>query len=125
MGWRRACPEWHDLRDTAQQHDGVEDRPDRRHSDHLRFADFTTRARDEMFTILTAYQALKKRVDDLTDEVTANGGAAGLYGAAGVNFPAQSDGFDYDDMVAAFQSITAMIGAPTAAQKNALWKSRR
>jgi hypothetical protein len=88
-------------------------------------ADFTTRARDEMYNIYSDYQALKKRIDDLTDEVDANGGATGLYGTAGVNFPAQSDGFDYGDMVAAFQSIMAMIGAPTAAQKNALWKSRR
>lgn len=88
-------------------------------------ADFTTRARDEMYTIYTAYQALKKRIDDLTDEVTANGGAAGLYGANGVDFPAQGDGFTYADMAAAFTAITAMIGAPTAAQKNAIIQARR
>ena len=46
-------------------------------------SDFTTRARDEMYTIYTAYQALKKRIDDLTDETTANGGAVGLYGTNG------------------------------------------
>lgn len=88
-------------------------------------ADFTTRTRDEMYAIYTAYQALKKRIDDLTDEVTANGGAAGLYGVAGVNFPTQGDGFVYADMVAAFTAITAMVGAPTAAQKNAIIKARR
>lgn len=88
-------------------------------------ADFTTRARDEMYAIYTGYQALKKRIDDLTDEVAANGGATGLYGAAGVNFPAQGDTFSYADMVAAFTAITAMIGAPTAAQKTAIIKTRR
>lgn len=88
-------------------------------------ADFTTRARDEMYTIYTAYQALKKRVDDLTDEVTANGGAAGLYGAAGVNFPTQTDNFSYADMVAAFTAVTTLVGAPTSAQKNAIIKARR
>lgn len=87
--------------------------------------DFTTRTRDEMYTIYTAYQALKKRIDDLTDEVAANGGATGLYGAAGANFPAQGDNFSYADMVAAFTAITAMIGAPTAAQKTAIIKARR
>ena len=40
-------------------------------------ADFTTRARDEMYSIYTSYQALRRRVDDLTDEVTAAGGASG------------------------------------------------
>ncbi len=83
-------------------------------------ADFTTRARDEMYAIYTAYQALAKRIADLSDEVTANGGAVGLYGANGVNFPAQADGFSYADMVAAFTAITAMVGAPTSAQKNAV-----
>jgi len=88
-------------------------------------ADFTTRARDEMYSIYSAYQALKKRIDDLTDEVAANGGAAGLYGAEGAGFPEQTDGFDYDDIVAAFQAITALVGAPTAAQKNAIIICRR
>lgn len=88
-------------------------------------ADFTTRARDEMYTIYTEYQRLKKRIDDLSDEVTANGGAAGLYGAAGVNFPPQSDSFAYADMTAAFTAITALVAAPTAAQKNAIIKARR
>ena len=46
-------------------------------------ADFTTRARDEMYSIYTAYQALAKRINDLTDEVNANGGAVGLYGVDG------------------------------------------
>jgi len=88
-------------------------------------ADFTTRARDEMYTIYSAYQALKKRIDDLTDEVAANGGAVGLYGAAGVNFPAQSDAFVYADMVASFTAITSLVAAPTSAQKNAIIKCRR
>lgn len=88
-------------------------------------ADFTTRARDEMYIIYTAYQALKKRIDDLTDEVVANGGATGLYGAAGVTFPEQTDGFTYANMTAAFTAITAMVGAPTAAQKTAIIKVRR
>lgn len=88
-------------------------------------ADFTTRARDEMYNIYSAYQALKKRIDDLSDEVTANGGAVGLYGAAGVNFPAQGDAFGYADMVAAFGASVTLIGAPSAAQKNAIIKARR
>ncbi len=88
-------------------------------------ADFTTRARDEMYTIYTAYQALKKRIDDLTDEVNANGGAAGLYGAGGATFPAQPDGITYADMTAAFTAVTTMVGAPTMAQKNAIIKVRR
>ena len=88
-------------------------------------ADFTTRARDEMYDIYSAYQALKKRIDDLTDEVVANGGAAGLYGSGGADFPVQTDGFEYGDMVAAFQAITALIGEPTAAQKNAVIICRR
>ena len=87
--------------------------------------DFTTRARDEMYTIYTAYQALRKRVDDLADEVTANGGAAGLYGAAGVNFPEQSDGFTYANMTAAFTATQAVVGVPTTAQKQAIIKCRR
>lgn len=88
-------------------------------------ADFTTRARDEMYTIYTEYQRLKKRIDDLSDEVTANGGAAGLYGTNGATFPAQPDGITYADMTAAFTAITTMVGAPTAAQKNAIIKVRR
>lgn len=88
-------------------------------------ADFTTRARDEMYSIYTAYQALARRIGDLTDEVNANGGAVGLYGTNGVSFPDQGDGFTYSDMVAAFTASTSLIGAPTAAQKNAIIKARR
>lgn len=88
-------------------------------------ADFTTRARDEMYSIYVAYQALKKRIDDLSDEVTANGGAEGLYGAGGVDFPAQGDGLTYDEMVAAFQAITTLVGSPTSGQKNAVIICRR
>ena len=34
-------------------------------------ADFTTRARDEMFSIYRAYQSLRQRVDDMDDEISA------------------------------------------------------
>lgn len=88
-------------------------------------ADFTARARDEMYSIYTAYQALGKRISDLIDEVNANGGAPGLYGTDGVSFPDQGDGFDYDDMVASFLAITGLVGAPTNAQKSAIIKARR
>jgi len=87
--------------------------------------DFTTRARDEMYNIYSQYQALKKRIDDLNDEVTANGGAVGLYGAAGVNFPVLPDGFDFTDMVAAFTAIVLLVGEPTQDQKNAIIICRR
>lgn len=88
-------------------------------------ADFTTRTRDEMYSIYVAYWALKRRIDDLSDEVAANGGAAGLYGAGGVNFPAQGDAFSFSDMSAAFLAIVALIGVPTSAQKSAIIKARR
>lgn len=88
-------------------------------------ADFTTRARDEMYSIYTAYQSLKKRIDDLTDEVAANGGATGLYGIGGVDFPVQADGFTYTEMVNAFVGISTLIGEPTADQKNAVIVARR
>ena len=88
-------------------------------------ADFTTRARDEMYSIYTAYQTLARRIGDLADEVNANGGAVGLYGTNGVNFPDQGDGFTYSDMVAAFTASTSLIAAPSAAQKNAIIKARR
>ena len=88
-------------------------------------ADFTTRARDEMYSIYSAYQVLAKRISDLSDEVDANGGAVGLYGAGGVDFPEQGDGFGYDEMVAAFLAITSLVGAPSDAQKNAIIVCRR
>lgn len=88
-------------------------------------ADFTTRARDEMYNIYVTYQALKKRIDDLTDEVNANGGAVGLYGPDMSLFPLQPDGFDVADMAAAFVAITTLIGEPTTDQKNAVIKARR
>lgn len=88
-------------------------------------ADFTTRARDEMFSIYAAYQALQRRIQDLTDEVTALGGSSGIYGADGSKFPAQGDGIVQADVVAGFGAITALVGAPSAAQKNAVWKMRR
>ena len=87
--------------------------------------DFTTRARDEMYNIYSQYQALLKRITDLTDEVTANGGAVGIYGAGGANFPAQSDRFDFADMAAAFTAIVALVGEPTTTQKNAIIVCRR
>lgn len=88
-------------------------------------ADFTTRTRDEMFSIFTAYQALQRRITDLTDEVTALGGAPGIYGADGSKFPSQGDGITQADVVAAFGAITALVGAPSGTQKNAIWKMRR
>ena len=88
-------------------------------------ADFTTRTRDEMCAIYQAYQAIGKRVQDITDEISALGGPTGVYGAAGVNFPAQGDGFTYADMVAAYTALTAFVAAPTGAQKNAVIKARR
>jgi len=88
-------------------------------------ADFTIRARDEMYTIYSEYQRLKKRIDDLTDDVNANGGAEGLYGVGGVDFPAQPDGMTFMEMVEAFLEISELIGAPTAEQKNAIIKARR
>jgi len=87
--------------------------------------DFTVRARDEMFDIYEDYQALQRRIQDLNDEVTAWGGATGLYGAGGVNFPEQADGFDFADMVAAFTAIVALVGVPSTAQKQAVIKARR
>lgn len=88
-------------------------------------ADFTTRARGEMFSIYQQYQTISRRVADLTDEVAANGGATGLYGTNGVDFPAQGDGFTYADMTAAFLALAALVPTPTAAQKNAIIKARR
>jgi len=87
--------------------------------------DFTTRARDEMYAIYSAYQSLAKRIDDLSDEVSANGGAVGLYGAGGVDFPAQGDDFGYAAMVAAFTAIVSLVGGPTEAQKSAIIVCRR
>lgn len=78
-----------------------------------------------MYTIYSAYQALKKRIDDLTDEVNANGGAEGLYGVGGATFPAQADGLTYTEMVNAFLAVSELIGAPTPEQKNAIIKARR
>ena len=88
-------------------------------------ADFTTRARDEMYAIYSAYQALKKRIDDLSDEVAANGGAGGIYGAGGVDWPQQSDGFTLADMGAAFTAIVSLVGEPTAEQKSSIIVCRR
>ena len=88
-------------------------------------ADFTTRARDEMYSIFGAYQALQRRVQDLQDEVAALGGFTGIYGSGGVNFPEQTDGFLYADMTAAGTAILSLVGALSAAQKNAVIKCRR
>jgi hypothetical protein len=88
-------------------------------------ADFTTRARDEMFSIYAAYQALQRRVLDLGDEVTALGGAAGIYGAGGANWPAQGDDFGLADMTAAFTNLNTLVGAPTLAQKQTIIRCRR
>ena len=88
-------------------------------------ADFTTRARNEMYSIYVAYQALQRRIQDMGDEVLANGGAVGIYGAGGGDWPVQSDGFDYADMVAAFTNITALVGIPSTEQKNMIIRARR
>ena len=88
-------------------------------------ADFTTRARNEMFSAFQAYQALQRRVQDLQDEVTALGGAAGIYGQNGVYWPEQGDGFDLADMTAAFTNLTALVGVPTVAQKQTIIRCRR
>ena len=87
--------------------------------------DFTTRARDEVYSMFIQYQALQRRIQDLTDEVDALGGAAGLHGATGTSWPAQADGFTLAQMGAAFTAITALIGTPTAAQKQAAIRARR
>ena len=88
-------------------------------------ADFTTRARGEMFSIYQQYQAISRRVADLTDEVTALGGATGIYGAGGEMWPEQGDGFDLADMTAAFTNLTALVGVPSAAQKQTIIRCRR
>jgi len=88
-------------------------------------ADFTTRAREEMFSIYEAYQAIQRRVQDLQDEVTALGGTVGIYGADGVNFPVQGDGFDYADMAAAFTNLTKLVAVPTLAEKQTIMRCRR
>lgn len=88
-------------------------------------ADFTTRVRDEIFSIYTQYQSTQRRVQDLADEVIALGGAAGIYGTNGINFPTQGDDFDYSDMTAAFTNLASLIGAPTTAQKQTIIRARR
>ena len=87
--------------------------------------DFTTRARDEVYSMFIQYQALQRRIQDLTDEVDALGGAAGLYGATGASWPAQADGVTLAQMGAAFAAITALIGTPTTAQRQAAIRARR
>lgn len=88
-------------------------------------ADFTARARTEMFSVYQAYQSLQRRVQDLQDEVTALGGAAGIYGANQENWPAQGDDFDYADMAAAFTNLSALVGVPSTAQKQTIIRCRR
>ena len=88
-------------------------------------ADFTTRARTEMFSVYQAYQSLQRRVQDLQDEVTALGGAAGIYGPNQEDWPPQGDDFDYADMTAAFTNLSALVGVPSAAQKQTIIRCRR
>lgn len=88
-------------------------------------ADFTTRSRSEMYSVYTAYQALQHRVQDLQDEVTARGGAAGIYGENQEDWPAQGDGFAYADMTAAFTNLSALVGVPSTAQKQTIIRCRR
>lgn len=88
-------------------------------------ADFTTRTRDDIYSIYRAFLDLKQRVTNMTDEVTALGGATGIYGAAEINFPAQGDEFTYTNMTDAFTALTSLVSTPTTAQKNAIIKARR
>lgn len=88
-------------------------------------ADFTTRARDEIYSIYAQYQALFRRIEDLSDEVTALGGVAGIYGADGSKWPAQADGFTMADISNAFTNLTKLVGAPTLAQKQTVIRCRR
>ena len=88
-------------------------------------ADFTTRARTEMYSIYTAYQALQRRVQDLSDEVTALGGAAGIYGASQEDWPVQGDEFTYANMTAAFTNLGALVGEPSLAEKQTIIRCRR
>ena len=88
-------------------------------------ADFTTRARTEMFSIYTAYQALQRRVQDLQDEVTALGGAVGIYGANQEKWPEQGDGFKYTDIVNAFTNVSSLVASPSTAQKQTIIRTRR
>ena len=89
--------------------------------------DFTTRVRTQVFTLYQTHIALQRSVEDLQNEVAALGGAAAIYGAGGADFPteAQGDGFDYDDMVAAFQALDSIVAAPTAPQEAAMIKARK
>ena len=88
-------------------------------------ADFTTRTRNEIYAIYQSYLSLKQRVTDMSDEVTALGGAVGIYGENGANFPVQGDAFAYSNMTAAFTALNALVATPTTAQKNAIIKARR
>ena len=88
-------------------------------------ADYTTRTREEIWSIYVQYQALAKRIADLTDEVTAKGGATGIYGTGGVNWPEQGDGFTLADLTSAFTNIVSLVGAPSTAQKQTIIRTRR
>jgi len=78
-----------------------------------------------MFSILLAYIAQQQRIQAIADEVEANGGAVGLYGAGGADFPEQGDGFTFADMAKAFTNLTTLIGVPSHLQTLSLWKCRR
>lgn len=88
-------------------------------------ADLTTRVRTEMHSIFQAYQALERRVTDLSDEVTANGGAVGIYGKDGVDFPEQGDGFSYADMVNALTNLPKLMAESSLAEKQTIIRTRR
>ncbi len=87
--------------------------------------DYTTRIRNEIYSIYVAYQTLVRRIDDLSDEVTALGGAEGIYGVDGVDWPEQGDGFEYSDITAAFTNLTALVGEASLAEKQTIIKCRR
>jgi len=84
--------------------------------------DFTTRVRREMFSIYEAYQVSARRVADLADEVTALGGAEGIYSEG---FPEQGDGFSLADMGAAFDNLTSLVPEPSLAEKQTIIRCRR
>lgn len=78
-----------------------------------------------MYNIYAAYLTLYRRIQDLSDEVAALGGAAGIYGADGSKWPPQGDTFTAADMSNAFANLTKLIGEPTLAQKQTIIRCRR
>jgi hypothetical protein len=88
-------------------------------------ADYTTRIRDRIFDAYEAYQALQRRVDDIVNEYNALEGPDGIYGAGSKDWPAQSDGFELNDLTQALNKLDKLVGEPNAAEKKAIIKCRR